>query len=108
MPRGSKILVVLVDGAKGVPAAWRNADGADRFAVVGPDRLEEKVRGVDRIDAVLFQVDDGGPASAPLKELRRISRGAPLLPFRLERSAARPRAWRRPADVAQPRGLAIT
>jgi diguanylate cyclase (GGDEF)-like protein len=107
MPRGSKILVVLIDGAKGVPAAWRNAEGADRFAVVRPGRLEERARGKDRIEAVLFQVDDGGRASAPLKELKRLSRGAPLLPFRLERPAARSRAGRRPANVTDARVLSI-
>jgi diguanylate cyclase (GGDEF)-like protein len=91
MERGSKILVVLADGAKGVPAAWRKGSGAERFAVVRSGRLEEKAPGARPIDAVLFQVDDSGRAPAPLKDLKRISRGAPLLPFRIEPRAADPR-----------------
>src|SRR3989442_3736427 len=91
MARASKILVVLSEGAKGVPAAWRTGAGADRFAVVRPGRLEETARDAGRIDAVFFQVDEDGRAPAPLKDLKRFSRGAPLLPFRLEPPASRPR-----------------
>jgi len=109
MARASKILVVLVDGAKGVPAAWRTGAGADRFAVVRPERLEEKARDASRIDAVLFQVDEGGRAPAPLKDLKRFSRGAPLLPFRLESPASRPRRrnGRRAPRAADPSVLPI-
>src|SRR3989442_5548407 len=110
MARASKILVVLLDGAKGVPAAWRTGAGADRFAVVRLEHLEEKARDAGRIDAVLFQVDEGGRPPAPLKDLKRFSRGAPLLPFRLEPSASRPRRrnGRRSPHDADPSVLPIT
>src|SRR6266496_1285634 len=87
----SKILVVLAEGVKRLPASWRKGAGARRFSVVRSGALQGKAPGGDRIDAVLFQVDESGRAPAPLKDLKRISRGAPLLPFRLERHAAGPR-----------------
>src|SRR6266540_1148474 len=101
MARSSKILVVLDKGAKRLPAAWRPGDKTDRFAIVRPGGPGEKLPGTSRIDAVLFQVDDGGRAAAPMKELKRLSRGAPLLPFRLERPDVRPRRRARRSSASE-------
>jgi diguanylate cyclase (GGDEF)-like protein len=100
MERGSKILVVLADGAKGIPLSWRKGAGSERFSVVRSGALKGRASG-GRIDAVLFQVDEGGKTQTPLKDLKRMSHGAPLLPFRLERRTAGPhrrKAARSPRD----------
>ncbi|MEK7798303.1 MAG: sensor domain-containing diguanylate cyclase [Acidobacteriota bacterium] len=89
MRRDSKILVVLLDGAKGGPAAWRSRGGAGRFAVTRWSRLPEKALGAGGIEAVLYQVEEASHPPALLKEVRRIARGVPLLPFRLERTGGR-------------------
>lgn len=102
MARSSKILVVLEDGAKRLPAAWRAGDESDRFAILRAGRPGEKPPAAGRFDAVLYQVDDGGRAASSMKELKRLSRGAPLLPFRLERpgSRTRPRSRRSSDSVS--------
>ena len=92
MRRDSRILVVLLDGAQGGPAAWRSRGGAGRFAVTRWSRPPEKSLGAGGIEAVLYQVDETGHAPARLKEIKRLARGVPLLPFRLERAGDRPPA----------------
>jgi diguanylate cyclase (GGDEF)-like protein len=92
MARGSKILVVLADGAKGLPSAWRPGRARDRFTLVRSSGLAARPPVAGRVDVVLFQVDDAGRPPAPMSQLKRLDRNALLLPFRLERSGggARP------------------
>jgi diguanylate cyclase (GGDEF)-like protein len=89
MARGSKILVVLADGTRGLPAAWRSGRGRDRFSVVRSTSLAAGQRPPGRVDVVLYQVDDSGRPPLPLRRLKGLDRNALLVPFRLERSGAR-------------------
>src|SRR5262245_11590134 len=101
MARSTKILVVLDEDAKRLPAAWRAGDESDRFAIFRAGRPGEKPPGAGRFDAVLFQVDEGGRAASSMKELKRLSRGAPLLPFRLAPSGPRERRRSRRASISE-------
>jgi diguanylate cyclase (GGDEF)-like protein len=100
----SKILVVLLDGAQGGPSAWRTRGGTERFTVTRFGRLNEKALKAHGIDAVLYQVDETGDSAARLREIKRLARGVPLLPFRLQsakdRRPARGRARSRPDGEA--------
>ena len=91
MTRGAKILVVLGDDAKELPAAWRARAPGCRFVVIRSHRLRDSPP-AGRIAAVLYQVDGAGRPRTPLRELRGTARNVPLLPFRLEKS---PRGGRR-------------
>ena len=93
MRRGSKTLVLLLDGTKGGRSVWRGRD-ADRYAVAPWGRLPEKALVSGRFDAVLYQVEDSGRVPARLKELRRLAHGLPLVPFRIERRTGRARGPR--------------
>jgi diguanylate cyclase (GGDEF)-like protein len=91
MARGSKILVVVADGAKGLPAAWRPGAARDRFVVVRSSDLAAMPPVAGRIDIVLFQLDEAGRPTAPMRKLKGVERSALLLPFRLEQSGGRSR-----------------
>ena len=102
MARASKILVIVDDGARGLPAAWRPGRAADRFTVIRASGLAPRPRAVGRVDVVLYQVDDSGRPPASMRLLKRLDRNALLLPFRLERSgggARRRRGARPPRDT---------
>ncbi|HEV8701650.1 MAG TPA: sensor domain-containing diguanylate cyclase [Candidatus Polarisedimenticolia bacterium] len=100
----SKILVVLLDGTQGGRSAWRSRGDSERFTVTRFGRLKEKALKSHGIDAVLYQVDETGESAARLREIKRLARGAPLLPFRLQstqgRRPARGRARPRPEGEA--------
>jgi diguanylate cyclase (GGDEF)-like protein len=109
MRRDSKILVFLLDGTKGGPSGWRARGGAARFVVTRWSRLPEKALGAGRIDAVLYQVEEAGPAPARLKEMKQLARGVPVLPFRLERAGERqpPGGNARPARDDDPPAIPV-
>src|SRR5262249_25620833 len=91
MRRGSKTLVLLLDGTKGARSVWRGPD-SDRFTVAPWHRLPEKAIGAGRFDAVLYQIEESSRLPTRWKELRRLAHGLPLVPFRLEGRAGRRRA----------------
>jgi len=100
----SRILVVLLDGTKGGPSAWRSRGRPDRFLVTRFGRLDETFLKAHPIEAVLYQVDDATDHAARLRDIRRVVREVPVLPFRLQRAnggrPARGRARSRPDGEA--------
>ncbi len=99
MRRGSKTLVLLLDGTKGGRSVWRGPE-SDRFTVAPWHRLPEKAIGAGRFEAVLYQIEESGRLPTRWRELRRIAHGLPLVPFRLEDRAGRRRAGARaPREV---------
>jgi diguanylate cyclase (GGDEF)-like protein len=109
MARGAKILVVLADGAKRLPAAWRPGRRRDRFTVLRVSGLATRPSSPGRFDVILFQVDDAGTPPAPMQKIKRLSRSALLLPFRLAGSGgeARRRQGGGPARDVDPGPLRI-
>jgi len=83
MARVSKVLVVLADGARRLPAEWRGSGARNRFTVVRASRLAERPTEASRVDAVLFQIDESGRSASPPRQLRRLGPNALLVPFRL-------------------------